>query len=186
MGVKVKGTILIDLVKQVRAAKDQNWEKYLTPEDMELINGEIMTSSWYPDDFFYRLSLAVFKVTGESDLDNSFAYGQLTAHNMADVYKNVFVQGDPATTIERFILRRKSFFSTDYQDSEQNKVFKSDNEIVINMISDKKIRNTEVSDVIMHSIMGVAYELATIVGGQNVRSRINKKGDGYIITINWV
>ncbi len=186
MGLKVKGTVLIDLVKQVRSAKDRNWEKYLTAEDMELINGEIMTSSWYPDDFFYRLSLAVFKVTGESNLDNSFAYGQLTAHNMADVYKNVIVQNDPATTIERFVSRRKSFFSTDYQDSERNQVIKDDKKVTIYTISDKKIRGTEVSEVIMYSVMGVAHELATIVGGHNVQSHLVKHNEGFKITISWL
>jgi len=185
MGLKVKGTVLVDLVKQVRAAKDRNWDKYLSPEDMELINGEIMTSSWYPDDFFYRLSLAVFKITGESNLDNSFAYGQLTAHNMAEIYKNVFVQGDPATTIDRFVTRRKSFFSTDYQDSERNKVVKGPGRVSVYTISDKKIRGTEVADVIMYSVMGVMYELTKIVGGQNVKSNLVKNNDDYEIIIKW-
>lgn len=185
MGLQVKGTVLIDLVKQVRVAKDKNWSQYLTPDDMELINGEIMTSSWYPDDFFYRLSLAVFKVTGESSLDNAFAYGQLTAHNMAEIYKNVIVQGDPATTVERFVTRRKSFFSTDYQDSEKNRVVRGNRRVTVYTITDKKIRGTEVADVIMYSLLGVSHELAKIVGGRNVQSNLVKGKETYEMTVKW-
>lgn len=185
MGLQVKGTVLVDLVKQVRVAKDENWAKYLTPEDMKVVNGEIMTSAWYPDDFFYRLSLAAYKVVGQSSLDACFAYGQLTAHNMAAVYKNVIAQGDPATTIERFVNRRKSFFSTNYQDSETNRVVRGDHRIVIYTITDKKIRGAEVADVIMYSVLGAAYELAKIVGGRNVQSNLVKIKDTYEMTIKW-
>jgi hypothetical protein len=185
MGLQVKGTILMDLVKQVRVAKDKNWGLYLSPEDMEIINGEIMASSWYPDDFFYRLSLAVYKIIGESSLDACFAYGQLTAHSMAEVYKNVFVPGDPGTTIERFVSRRKSFFSTDYNDSEQNQVIIGDHQVTIHTIADKKIRGTEVADVIMYSVLGVSHELAKIMGGRNIQSNLEKTGSGYSLTIQW-
>ena len=46
MTVQVKGTVLIDLVKQVRAEKDKNWGEYLTAKDMEIIDSEVLTSSW--------------------------------------------------------------------------------------------------------------------------------------------
>ena len=185
MGLKVKGIVLADLVKQVRVAKDKNWEKYLTPEDMTVVMGEIMTSSWYPDDFFYRLSLAVYKIIGESSLDACFAYGQLTAHNMAEIYRNVIMQNDPATTIDRFVTRRKSFFSTDYQDAEQNRVIKEDHKVMVYTIADKKIRGTEVADVIMYSLLGVMHELASIVGGGNVQSNLVKSGETYETTVRW-
>lgn len=185
MNVQVKGTLLIDLVKQVRVARNENWDAYLTPEDMALINGEIMTSAWYPEDFFYRLSLAVYKVIGKSSLDACFAYGQLAAHNMAEIYKNIIVPNEPATTIERFVTRRQSFFSTEYQDADQNRVEKEDGRIKVFTIADRKIRGTEVVDVIMYSLLGIFYELAVIVGGKNVRSDIQHTSDLYELTVTW-
>ncbi len=185
MGLKVKGTILQDLVKQVRTEKDKNWKDYLEPEDWEYINGDIMASQWYPDDFFYRLALATFNVTGNSNLDASFAYGQLTAHNMAVIYKNMIVENDPATSIERFMARRKSFFSTDYKGAEQNRVEKHDRRVTVYTIADEKIRNTEVADVIMHSVLGAMHEIASIVGGSLVNSNLKKNGDVYELTISW-
>ncbi|MEW6079588.1 MAG: hypothetical protein AB1724_17410 [Thermodesulfobacteriota bacterium] len=185
MSVQVKGTILVDLVKQVRVAKDKNWGQYLTPEDMALVNGEILTSAWYPDAFFYRLSLAVYKVIGGSSTEACFAYGQLTAHNMIEVYKNILVQGDPASTIERFVTRRQSFFSTEYQDAEKNHVEKGVNRITLYSLAEKKIRNTEVEVVIVYSLLGIIHELAVIAGGKNVGSHLEKKDDQYALTVQW-
>lgn len=185
MSVQVKGTLLVDLVKQVRVAKDKNWKEYLTPEDMAVINGEIVTSAWYPDDFFYRLSLAVYKLTGDSSTEACFAYGQLAAHNMAGVYKNIIVEGDPAATIERFVTRRQSFFSTEYQDAEKNRVEKGKDRITVYTVADRKVRGTEVVDVLMYSLLGILHELAVIVGGKNVRSEVQHKGDQYELVVGW-
>jgi hypothetical protein len=185
MGVQVKGTILVDLVKQVRVAKDKNWGQYLTPEDMALVNGEILTSAWYPDAFFYRLSLAVYKIIGGSSTDACFAYGQLTAHNMVEVYKNILVQGDPVATIERFVTRRQSFFSTEYQDAEKTHLEKADSRIILHAVMDKKIRKTEVEVVIVYSLLGIIHELAGLAGGKNVRSHLEKKEDQYELAVQW-
>ncbi len=185
MSLKVKGTIIQDLAKQVRAEKDKNWNDYLEPEDWEYINTGIMASQWYPDDFFYRLALAAFKISGGGSLDASFAYGQLTAKNMAVIYKNMIVQGDPATTIERFIDRRRSFFSTDYKDAEKNRVEKGDGRVTVYTIADLKIRGTETADVLMYSILGTMHELAAVVGGTLVQSNLKKNGDVYELIITW-
>ncbi|MFP4445710.1 MAG: hypothetical protein ACLFPD_05630 [Desulfosudaceae bacterium] len=185
MSVQVKGTILIDLVKQVRAEKDRNWEQYLTAEDMALINGEVLTSSWYPDDFFYRLSLAVYKEIGQSSLEACFAYGQLTAHNMAEIYKNLVAPGDPATTIERFVKRRQSFFSTDYQDAEKNQVERRTDGITLHSVADPSIRGTEIEEVINHSLLGILHEMAVIAGTQPVRSKVTKNDDSHDLTVTW-
>jgi len=185
MSAQVKGTIIMDLVKQVRVARDNNWSEYLTPEDMEMVNGEIMTSSWYPDDFFYRLSLAVYKIIGQSSMDACFAYGQLTAHNMAEVYKNIVVDGDPATTIDRSVTRRQSFFSTEFQETEKTRLEKEDGRISFYSLADRKIRGTETADIVMYSLIGVMHELAVIVGGKNVRSDVANEGGQYILTVSW-
>ena len=185
MSVQVKGTILIDLVKQVRAEKDRNWEQYLTAEDMALVNGEVLTSSWYPEDFFYRLSMAVYKVIGQSSLDACFAYGQLTAHNMAEIYKNLVAPGDPATTIERFVTRRQSFFSTEYQGAEENRVEKRADGITLHSVADPSIRGTEIEAVINHSLLGILHEMAVIAGTPQVRSKVTQNEEGHDLTVTW-
>ncbi|MFP4040345.1 MAG: hypothetical protein ACLFS7_07375 [Desulfosudaceae bacterium] len=185
MSLQVKGTILVDLVKQVRAERSLNWDDYLTPADWDLVDGDVMASSWYPDDFFYRLSLAVFKVIGQSDFEACLAYGRLTAGNMAEIYKNIIVPGEPAITIERFMTRRKSFFSTDYKDSEKNQVIKKKGGVDAYTVVDEKIRGQDVADVIMYSVLGVMHELAVISGERRVTSDLVNLGDHYHLRINW-
>ena len=183
--VEVKGTIILDLVKQVRVAKDKNWSHYLLPEDMELIDGEILASQWYPDEFFYRLSHAVFKVMGESKMEACFAYGQLLAYKMAEVYKNIMVPGDPATSIERFLKRRQSFFRGEYPDAEKNLIEKGEKKVLVRFYVDTKIRGQEVAPVIMQSILGAGHEIAKMNGAHNVRSKMIDKRDSFDLIVEW-
>lgn len=184
-GVQVKGTIILDLVKQVRVAKDKNWNDYLLSEDWNLVNGEILASQWYPDDFFYRLSYAVFKVSGESKMEACFAFGQLLAHKMADVYKNIMVPGDPATSIERFLTRRQSFFKGEYADAEKNLLEKGEKKVRVRFYVDAKIRGQEVAPVMMQSILGAAHEVAQMNGASNVKSKMIDKRDCFDLIVEW-
>ncbi|MDY6830569.1 MAG: hypothetical protein SWC96_01795 [Thermodesulfobacteriota bacterium] len=183
--VEVKGTIILDLVKQVRVAKDKNWSDYLLPEDMKLIDGEILASQWYPDAFFYRLSHAVFKVIGESKMEACFAFGRLLAHKMAEVYRNIMVPGDPAASIERFLTRRHSFFRGDYADAEKNILEKGENRVMVRFYVDTKIRGREVAPVMMQSILGAAHEIAIMNGAGNVRSKMIDKRDSFDLIVEW-
>ncbi len=185
MTVKVKGTFLIDLVKQVRVAKDLNWGDHLTPEDMEIIHSEVLASSWYPEDFFYRLCLANYKVVGQSNLDATFAYGQLLAQSLVKVYKTMMVRDDPAETISRLVTRRKSMFSTDYEGAEKITVKKKGNQVTLYSLADPEKHDTELADVIHHSLLGIVYELAVMAGGHNVRSDLSRSGLEYQLTVIW-
>jgi hypothetical protein len=104
---------------------------------------------------------------------------------MVDVYKSILVPDDPATTIERFVVRRQSFFETDYEDAEQNRAEKGDGRITVYTIADTKIRGTETVDVVMHSLLGIFYELAVISGGKNVQTDIQQKGEQQVLTLTW-
>ncbi|MDY6905851.1 MAG: hypothetical protein SWH61_14330 [Thermodesulfobacteriota bacterium] len=183
--VSVKGTILLDLVKQVRKAKDLDWGDYLRPEDWEIIDGEIMATAWYADDFFYRISLAVYKVIGESKLEACFAYGNLLAYSMAEVYKNIVVPGDPATSIERFIVRRRSFFKGEYPDAEKNYFEQETGRVMFRIYVDTKVRGEEVAQVIINSILGTMHELAKITGGGDVKSNMEDHHDYFDLTVTW-
>jgi hypothetical protein len=42
---KVKGTMMIDQVRMIRGNKDKDWNKYLKPEDWNIINTKILPSA---------------------------------------------------------------------------------------------------------------------------------------------
>ena len=46
MAIEVKGTLILDVIRIVRANKDKNWKKWLSPEDEEVVNGRIFPAAW--------------------------------------------------------------------------------------------------------------------------------------------
>ena len=186
MGISVKGTILTDLVKIVRKERQLPWDQYLTPSDWDIINGEILATMWYPGDFFYRLSYAVYKVVGQSDLNVCFAFGKIAVHNMIEIYKNIIVPGEPAVSMERFITRRKSFFKGDYSSAETGQLKNGHGWLTfLYTNAEPSVKGGEVAGVIAHSVAGALTELAGLTGGRNVSSRIAQKGEYFEINIKW-
>ena len=59
---KVKGTMLIDQVRMIRGNKDKDWNKYLTPEDLNIIKGRVLPAAWYPLETYKRCGRAVFQL----------------------------------------------------------------------------------------------------------------------------
>ncbi len=186
MGIMVKGSVLTDLVKIVRKERQLPWDEHLTAEDWDIINGEILASAWYPGDFFYRLSYAVYRVVGQSDLEICFAFGKIAAHNLIEIYKNILVPGDPAVSMERFITRRKSFFRGDYSTDETGQL-KNGNGWLTYLYTNAQpgVKGGEVAGVIAHTVAGALYELAGLTGGRNVSSNVSQKGDFFEINIRW-
>ena len=65
--MRVKGTLLLDYVRMIRANKELDWDEYLETEDWEVINSQILSSQWYSYDSFRRIAYGVFKVIGKSE-----------------------------------------------------------------------------------------------------------------------
>ncbi|MFZ5563633.1 MAG: hypothetical protein ACOZBW_06230 [Thermodesulfobacteriota bacterium] len=184
--MQVKGTILLDLVRIIRSEKEKNWQPHLQPEDWEVVNGHVVASAWYPGDLFYRLTYAVFKVSGQSDLDVCFAYGRFTGNNLIQVYRNILVIGDPVTSVDRFVSRRKLFFGGEYSESEMGRVTHGNGWLkYLYTVADPAARGREVATVIAYSVAGGLHELVERTGADNVRTDITEKGGAFEIHITW-
>lgn len=109
---KVKGILLMDPVRFIRANKDLPWEEYLTREDMELVKGNILPSTWYPFDVFERVGYAVFMLIGKGDFNLAKAFGAFTVQETyKKVYENLlFNEKDPLSLLKKFLAMRKQFF----------------------------------------------------------------------------
>jgi hypothetical protein len=108
---QIKGILLVDFARIIRARKDLPWDKYLIEEDMNLIQGKIMPGAWYPIEILERVGYAVFVLVGKGDLKNAWAFGAFTIEDtFRKVYKNIlFDKLDPVEMITKFILLRKQF-----------------------------------------------------------------------------
>jgi hypothetical protein len=109
---RVKGTLLLDYVRMIRANKDKDWRKYLTPEDWEIINGRILPSLWYPYETFKRGGMAAFYLLGGGNLDAVRAWGKISMEYLTKgVYKSIVADPDPVMALERFVIMRRQFFN---------------------------------------------------------------------------
>jgi hypothetical protein len=92
---QVKGTMILDYVKMIKKYKVLDWNKYLRPEDWELVESTILPSQWYPFDFYRRSSQAAFQLIGGGSLEKAHADGRRMAHRMFEtVYMSVIQRKD--------------------------------------------------------------------------------------------
>ena len=109
---KVKGTMLIDFVRTIRANKDKDWNKYLKPEDWDIINSLILPAKWYPYELYNRCGNAAFELIGKGNLETARYNGQLVAKKLFEgTYKSVISTGDPLKGLNQYVLMYSSFFN---------------------------------------------------------------------------
>jgi len=106
---KVKGSIILDLVKVFHQAKHLPWNRYLTAQDLELVQGTVLPSTWYPLDTYQHLGLAVYELLGQGKPENARTWGRESLGRLIrGVYKNALLKGDPLEAIKGFIALRKT------------------------------------------------------------------------------
>jgi hypothetical protein len=107
----VKGSVIADYAKMVRANPHQPWERYLMAEDMEVIKQMILPGSWYPIGFFQRLGLAVFKLVAKENRELLHAFGRAIADRFQAEYPRMVSKTAPRNTLEKYIWIQKSFYN---------------------------------------------------------------------------
>jgi hypothetical protein len=167
---KVKGTMLLNLVRMIRANKSQNWNKYLKPEDWEVINKRILPSEWYPLEVFQRCGVAIFQVLAQANLDIVRQSGRMQGKKLFEnVYKSVVISQDPAATLSRFVTVYNQFFN----------------------FSTVRFENAGMSHVQIHhdydtsqhpgtvpycyQLMGILDVLVEVAGGKNIKIELKAK-----------
>jgi uncharacterized protein (TIGR02265 family) len=103
--VRVKGIWFLDFAKMVRKLDDLPWSRYLTPEDLEIIRGDILPSQWYPADLYQRLGVAAFELVGQGKPENAQAAGRAFVERMIndEVLGPFLKTGEPGLAIQHFI-----------------------------------------------------------------------------------
>jgi len=117
---QVKGSIMLDYVRMIRANRDKDWQKYLEPEDWEIVNGRILPSVWYPFDTFQRCGLAAFHLIANGNVDLVQAWGRISMEQLVKgIYKSMIADPVPSKALDRFILMRRQFFNFSVLELEQ-------------------------------------------------------------------
>jgi hypothetical protein len=128
--MQVKGSVLIDFVKTIRADKSGVYDRYLTDEDKRLIQQRILPSAWYPFDTFKNVFQAAFEVLAKGDLEKvrewGRAYGEVITKT---IYKGLLKKGQPMEHLKRYPTAIRNFF--DAGSIEVKEVSKNEAEMIL-------------------------------------------------------
>ncbi len=111
MELKVKGSLLVDYIRMIRANSELAWDEYLSKEDFDILEGRILPSSWYSFETFQRTGLAVYQLLAKGDLQAVWAWGRISIEQLAKIYKQIVVPGDPLSGVKKFMILRGQFFN---------------------------------------------------------------------------
>ncbi len=131
MDGKVKGSVLIDFIKTIRADKSGVYQRYLTKEDQAIINQRILPSAWYPYATFRNCFNAIYEVLAKKNLDLVRQWGRLYGARIVDaLYKGLLKQGQPLDYIKKYEVYIKNFFDFGKIEVEEE----APNQVLIRMI----------------------------------------------------
>jgi len=179
---KVKVTLLIDYIRMIRANSDKDWNKYLKPEDWEVVNGRILPSVLYPFGTFQRCGMATFYLIAEKDLNLVKLFGRVSGEQMfKNVYRTVEQAPDPVSALERFIMIRNQLDNFEMFKLELEKVDEKHIKLHSNSFDPKEWG----AEQFTWQMMGVFERLIELTGGKNPKiDIISKEWEGAPETIS--
>ncbi len=165
---EVKGSLLLEVARLIRANKDRDWTKYLTERDLEIVHSQILPSSWYPLDTYERAELAIFKEIGREKLENARTWGRFAMDDMIKtVYQNLVEEQEPMQTLQRFALFRRQLFKFPdpaFQTIEFKDLGPNHSQVIIRLGHPLKE-----FEVYSYQSMGMFERLVELAGGKEVR-----------------
>jgi hypothetical protein len=180
---KVRGELLVDLVRAVRAREDLPWEKYLTPEDMEIVNSMVIPSSWYPLESYRRIMIGNWELIAKRDRNIMREY---TRHLVNEMLKGPYGphldRGDPYQAMTKFMELRRRLFNFSQWDMEK----KGEKQMLLRL---SQLGNIEDIDIYILHVCDYLHALAEYNGAKDVEFEIqetNEQGESaYVINISW-
>jgi CheY-like chemotaxis protein len=114
MAGQVKGVLFRDYVRMIRKHKDVDWDKYLRPEEKELLSQLILPAQWYPMESYQRMGAAIYREIAHGDPSTARAWGRAGMEELASLYTNNLIKkGNPRETLENFKAINRRFFDFD-------------------------------------------------------------------------
>lgn len=176
--LKVKGTMFVDQVKMIRANKNLDWSKHLSPADWEIINTRVLPSEWYPLEIYVKCSMAVFKVVAQENLDVVRFRGKMRGKELFEnVYKSLVTPNDPSFSLGRFVgvyMQLFNFSTLKLEHAGKNHE---------RLYHDSK-HTLHANRPYIHQLIGHLEVLIEMAGGKNVKFEIpDKQWEGAPVTI---
>ncbi len=181
LGIYIKGSLMVDYVKMIRANKDKPWDKYLTLDDWDIIDGSVLSSSWYPFESFRRMGGAIFREIAQSNLDIVRGFGRQSIDNFLLIYRNILNPGNPLMSLNRFAEIRQLYIKGDFD----IKVMQNGGNWLKYQISAPRALEFELFEAFTYQLAGNGEGIVDRAGGKNVSSEVDKAGEFFNIALSW-
>ena len=124
----VKGTMVIMIVKAIRANKKEHFEHLLTEKDKELVSQHILSASWYPFDTYKNCFNALAEVLTKGNMDLCRQWGKIQGERtMETFYQQAIIKGNIKKALEKFMR----FFKLMYDFGNFSVEYPSNNQAII-------------------------------------------------------
>jgi hypothetical protein len=180
--MRFKGTIIQDYVRIIKQYTEKDWNKYLEPEDWEIINNPVLPSAWYPYGPALRMGWAIFQEMGGGDPEAARVYGRANIKKRLEVYKNIVIPGDPVASMAKLAALRKTFVDGE---TDTLLIENGDDWAKYKVIKPGEDFDPEAYMAFCHQIRGHLEGVVEEAGGKDPSTTIEQKDDGYEITIRW-
>jgi hypothetical protein len=181
--IQVKGSLMLDYVRLIRANRDRNWDRWLKPADWEIINGKVLPSQKFPYELFRRIGFAVFKEIAQSNLETVRGFGRFNIRGLIQVYQaSILVPGDPMTSVRKLSQLRKLFMEGG---GETRMEARGPKGLRYEVMLPEGETHDEGTQAYAYQIAGNLEELIERAGGKQARTSVEKTLVGYDILAQW-
>jgi hypothetical protein len=157
--------LFVDYVRMLRARKDVDWSRHLSPEDLEYLRARITPEAWYPMATFERMGLAILANTTH-DVQAARFWGRAQIDWLRSGNENLVVPGDPLETLMLFQVVRRGFFDFSALDIPSL----HDGEALVNVEYGMSARAEEAAS---WQTLGFFERLLEVAGAREVRARFS-------------
>jgi hypothetical protein len=168
---KVKGAVLMNLAKLIRDNKDRSWSKYLSEDDLKVLQGTVMPNSWYPMEIYERAAFGIFNEIGQGKVENAWTWGKFLIEDLGKrFYRNLVTYQDPVGSLEKCHVFLKQWFQFDdpkFIPIEVEPQGKNQAKIIF-----RYERPLDFFEASVHQIAGSMERIVELNGGKEVKTSI--------------
>jgi hypothetical protein len=188
--MQVKGTWLSLYVRIIRKFTKDNpekkelFDKYLLPEDWELMKQFVLPSQKYPYEYFQRIGTAVFKVIAQANLQTVRAFGSIFILDLLKTYQNILVKNDPVASLNKFCVFHAMYF-VEVQ-SKAVVLESNDNSALLMFILTDEDKKYEGAIAMAYQLAGSFENLISLTGKVNIKLIIEEDKDkNFLYHVTW-
>lgn len=110
---RIKGTLMIQIVKLIRTLKNEELDSRMTDKEQELLGERILPTSWYSGTSARHMLQCLCEVVAKGNVERLRQWGRNAAwSSVAESYREFLAPGNPVETLNNFSGIFRSFIDS--------------------------------------------------------------------------